>query len=305
MNQRSRIFFESAPMIMFGYAYPREVVRRFWAIPKISSYFWCSDLFFFFSSRRRHTRFDCDWSSDVCSSDLACSIQRSVYLGLLAVSRRGYPPSTGDRSKRAQRCARKDSVREPRPTEAHELPEAETIQLAQRGDAAAFESLYRSHCARVFALCTRMLKNAAEAEDLTQEIFLHVFRKIHSFRGDSAFSTWLYRVSVNIVLMRLRRTTLAKTSLDEIAEAGETTGGSQRELGGPDLHLEGYIDRTTLQKAVDQLPPRFKAMFVLYDVQGYAHREIAKIRSEEHTSELQSQSNLVCRLLLEKKKKDN
>lgn len=168
-------------------------------------------------------------------------------------------------------------MREPRPPEAHELPEAETIQLAQRGDAAAFESLYRSHCARVFALCTRMLKNAAEAEDLTQEIFLHVFRKIHSFRGESAFSTWLYRVSVNMVLMRLRRMTFAKTSLDDIAEAGETTGASQRELGGPDLHLEGYIDRTTLQKAVDQLPPRFKAMFVLYDVQGYAHREIAKI----------------------------
>ena len=168
-------------------------------------------------------------------------------------------------------------MREPRPPEAHELPEAETIQLARRGDAAAFESIYRSHCARVFALCTRMLKNAAEAEDLTQEIFLHVFRKIHSFRRESAFSTWLYRVSVNMVLMRLRRMTFAKTSLDDIAEAGETTGASQRELGGPDLHLEGYIDRTTLQKAVDQLPPRFKAMFVLYDVQGYAHREIAKI----------------------------
>ena len=123
-------------------------------------------------------------------------------------------------------------MREPRPPEAHELPEAETIQLAQRGDAAAFESLYRSHCARVFALCTRMLKNAAEAEDLTQEIFLHVFRKIHSFRGESAFSTWLYRVSVNMVLMRLRRMTFAKTSLDDIAEAGETTGASQRELAG-------------------------------------------------------------------------
>jgi len=157
------------------------------------------------------------------------------------------------------------------------LPEAETIRLAQQGDAAAFECLYRTHCARVFALCARMLKNTAEAEDLTQEIFLHVFRKIQSFRGGSAFSTWLYRVSLNMVLMWLRRKTFAKTSLDEIGEAEGNTGSSRRELGGPDLHLEGYIDRTTLQKAVDQLPPRFKVMFVLYDVQGYAHREIAKI----------------------------
>ena len=168
-------------------------------------------------------------------------------------------------------------MREPRPPETRELPEAETIRLAQQGDTAAFECLYRTHCARVFALCARMLKNTAEAEDLTQEIFLHVFRKIQSFRGGSAFSTWLYRVSLNTVLMGLRRKTFAKTSLDEIGEAEENTGPSRRELGGPDLHLEGYIDRTTLQKAVDQLPPRFKAMFVLYDVQGYAHREIAKI----------------------------
>ena len=168
-------------------------------------------------------------------------------------------------------------MREPRPPETCELTEAETIRLAQQGDAAAFECLYRTYCARVFALCARMLKNTAEAEDLTQETFLHVFRKIQSFRGSSAFSTWLYRVSLNTVLMRLRRKTFAKTSLDEIDEAEQNIGPARRELGGPDLNLEGYIDRRTLQKAVDQLPPRFKAMFVLYDVQGYAHREIAKI----------------------------
>jgi RNA polymerase sigma-70 factor (ECF subfamily) len=157
------------------------------------------------------------------------------------------------------------------------LPEAEAIRLAQRGDHAAFERLYRLHSARVFALCVRMLKNPAEAEDLTQEVFLRVFRKIHAFRGDSAFSTWLHRVAVNTVLMRLRRKTLAKASLDEITEACEEAGASRRELGGPDQRLEGYTDRVALEKAIEQLPPGYKLMFVLYDIQGYAHREIAKI----------------------------
>lgn len=164
-----------------------------------------------------------------------------------------------------------------RSSEACELSEAKAIRLAQRGDAAAFEHLYRLHGARVFALCLRMLKNPTEGEDLTQEVFLHVFRKIHTFRGNSAFSTWLHRVAVNTVLMRLRRKTLAKTSLDEITEQSEETGVPRRELGGPDAHLEGCIDRTTLQKAIHELPPGYKLMFELYDVQGYAHREIAKI----------------------------
>jgi RNA polymerase sigma-70 factor, ECF subfamily len=170
-----------------------------------------------------------------------------------------------------------DSMREHRPSETRELPEAKAIRLAQRGNAGAFERLYQLHSGRVFALCLRMLKNPTEAEDSTQEVFLHVFRKIHLFRADAAFSTWLHRVAINTVLMRLRRKTVPKTSLEEVTEYDEERGVSGRELGGPDLHLEGYVDREALERAIAQLPPRCKLMFVLYDIQGYAHGEIAKI----------------------------
>lgn len=89
--------------------------------------------------------------------------------------------------------------------EAGELTEADAIRQAQRGDAAAFERLYRLHSRRVYSLCLRMVSNPAEAEDLTQEAFLQLFRKIQTFRGESAFSTWLHRLAVNVVLMRLRK----------------------------------------------------------------------------------------------------
>ena len=88
-----------------------------------------------------------------------------------------------------------------------ELPEADAIRLAQQGDRAAFERIYQLHSRRVFALCLRMVGNTAEAEDLTQEAFLQLFRKIQTFRGESAFSTWLHRLAVNVVLMRLRKKT--------------------------------------------------------------------------------------------------
>ena len=99
--------------------------------------------------------------------------------------------------------------------------EAEAIRRAQRGDANAFELLYRLHSSRVFALCLRMLKNTAEAEDLTQETFLTVFRALGTFRGHSAFSSWLHRVTINRVLMHLRRKPLTDASLEEIIRSGE------------------------------------------------------------------------------------
>lgn len=172
---------------------------------------------------------------------------------------------------------RKEPLSGPRPIDPCELPEDKAICRAQQGDAAAFERLYRLHSGRVYALCLRMLKNPSEAEDSTQEVFLRVFRKIQSFRGDSAFSTWLHRVAFNTVLMRLRQNGPAKASLQEASEHGEDTGIPGRELGGPDMRLEGYVDREALEKAIAQLPPRCKLMFVLYDIQGYAHNEIAKI----------------------------
>jgi RNA polymerase sigma-70 factor (ECF subfamily) len=159
------------------------------------------------------------------------------------------------------------------------MPEAEAIRLAQQGDAAAFELLYRMHNRRVFSLCLRMVGNTTEAEDLTQEAFLQLFRKIATFRGESAFSTWLHRLAVNVVLMKLRKKSGTETSLDQLTEPDEESGTPRRDFGAPDLKLSGSIDRVNLQRAVEQLPPGYKAVFVLHDVEGYEHNEIANIMS--------------------------
>jgi RNA polymerase sigma-70 factor (ECF subfamily) len=155
--------------------------------------------------------------------------------------------------------------------------ETEAIRQAQRGDANAFELLYRSHSPRVFALCLRMLKNNAEAEDLTQETFLTVFRAIRTFRGHSAFSSWLHRVTMNCVLMRIRKKALATISLEEIIKRSEETGSPRRELSHFDLRLKGLIDRISIEKAIAQLPTGLRGIFVLYDLFGCEHKEIADI----------------------------
>ncbi len=149
--------------------------------------------------------------------------------------------------------------------------------MAQHGDAAAFEFLYRLHSRRVYALCLRMVGNASDAEDLTQEAFLQLFRKIGTFRGESAFSTWLHRMTVNVVLMRLRKKALPVTSLEETTEPDEETGGPRKDVGEQDLRLEGSIDRVNLERCIGQLPPGYKTVFVLHDIQGYEHNEIAGI----------------------------
>jgi RNA polymerase sigma-70 factor (ECF subfamily) len=162
-------------------------------------------------------------------------------------------------------------------TEPGELPESEAIRLAQQGDATAFERIYRLHNRRVYSLCLRMVGNTAEAEDLTQDAFLQLFRKISTFRGESAFSTWLHRLAVNVVLMRLRKKSATEMSLEEVTEPDEESDGPRRDFGGPDLRLSGSVDRLNLQRAVEQLPPGYKTVFVLHDVQGYEHNEIATI----------------------------
>ncbi len=152
-----------------------------------------------------------------------------------------------------------------------------SIRLAQQGDAAAFERLYRLHSRRVYSLCLRMVGNTAEAEDLTQEAFLQLFRKIATFRGESAFSTWLHRLAVNVVLMKLRKKSGKETSLEQVTEPDEESGTPRRDFGTIDLRLSGSLDRVNLQRAVDQLPPGYKAAFILHDVQGYEHNEIAEM----------------------------
>lgn len=117
----------------------------------------------------------------------------------------------------------------------------ETIRRAQRGDSAAFEALYRLHSRRVYALCLRMVKNASEAEDLTQEAFLEIFRQIHTFRGESAFSTWVYRVTSNLVMMHFRKRRLMPSSLDEFFEREEEKGTWHQECGRRGLRLSGLF----------------------------------------------------------------
>jgi RNA polymerase sigma-70 factor (ECF subfamily) len=120
-----------------------------------------------------------------------------------------------------------------------------------------------------------MLSNPAQAEDLAQEAFLQLFRKISTFRGESAFSTWLHRMTVNVVLMHLRKKGLPLVSLEETLETQEET--PKKELGAVDLKLTGSIDRLVLQGAIDRLPPGYKTVFVLHDVEGFEHNEIAEL----------------------------
>src|SRR5882762_9589593 len=119
----------------------------------------------------------------------------------------------------------------------------EAIRLAQQGDAAAFETIYQLHSRRVYALCLRMSGDPVEAEDLTQEAFLQLFRKIHTFRGESAFSSWMHRLTANIVLMRFRKKRLVAVSLDELTRPDEERERPIIEFGAPDLRLVGVFDR--------------------------------------------------------------
>ena len=155
------------------------------------------------------------------------------------------------------------------------LTEAEAIERAKQGDEVAFEALYHLHKRRVYSLCLRMVSNPAQAEDLAQEAFLQLFRKIGTFRGESAFSTWLHRMTVNVVLMQLRKKSLPQVSLEETIESDYET--QKKELGAEDMKLSGSIDRLQLQRAIDRLPPGYKTIFVLHDVEGFEHNEIAEM----------------------------
>jgi len=155
------------------------------------------------------------------------------------------------------------------------VKETQLIARAQRGDEEAFSALFEAHKRRVYSLCLRMLGNPTEAEDLTQEAFLQLFRKIATFRGESAFSTWLHRLSVNVVLMHLRKKGLNQISLDETENSqGEPI---KRDYGDDDRRLVGSIDRIGLNRAIAELPPGYRTVFILHDVEGYEHNEIAEI----------------------------
>jgi len=161
--------------------------------------------------------------------------------------------------------------------QASDFNEVQAIERAKLGNAEAFQALYDRHKRRVYSLCLRMTANTAEAEDLTQEAFLQLYRKIATFRGESAFSTWLNRLSVNVVLMHLRKKSLPVVSLEETTQGGSEEDTPKKDFGAEDVALAGSIDRLQLQRAVDNLPPGYRTIFVLHDVEGYEHNEIAGI----------------------------
>jgi RNA polymerase sigma-70 factor (ECF subfamily) len=151
------------------------------------------------------------------------------------------------------------------------------VQQLQAGDLSQFEFLYRSYKRRIFSLCLRMIDDYSLAEDFTQEAFITAFRRIDTFRGDSAFATWLHRIAVNIVLMHVRqqksRGTMA--SLDETASEEDLSMGER--LGREDRQLASSIDRVALESAINRLAPGYRIVLVLHDIEGYEHSEIAEL----------------------------
>jgi len=143
------------------------------------------------------------------------------------------------------------------------------VQLAATGDVAAFEEVYRTYHRRVYAQCLRMTRSVAEAEDLTQEVFIQLYRKLKTFRGDSLFTTWLHRLTTNAVLMHFRKVAARPEQTAEDAEtlngfAGGTPGGS-------------LVDRIALDEAIRQLSPGYRAVFILHDIEGYEHHQISQM----------------------------
>ena len=152
-------------------------------------------------------------------------------------------------------------------------PDTELARQAAEGDAEAFEEIHRRYRRPVYTLALRMTRNAADAEDLTQESFLTVLRNVGSFRGEAAFSSWLYRLTSNVVKMHFRRRSSRPEDLTSDGEMCERKLGVKRRAASP-----AVFDRIAIEKAVRALPPGYRAAFVLHDVAGYEHAEIARMQ---------------------------
>ncbi|HVF47633.1 MAG TPA: RNA polymerase sigma factor [Pyrinomonadaceae bacterium] len=160
-------------------------------------------------------------------------------------------------------------------TTALDLSKAKDFELTQaagKGDMAAFEEIYNRHHRRVYSICLRMLQSPTEAEDLTQDVFIQLYRKIGSFRGDSAFTTWLHRMTVNQVLMHFRKRTV---KFEKTTEEGETPDQVVPGTGNP-FKMQ-VVEKLALDHAIEQLPDGYKNVFMLHDVEGYEHEEVARI----------------------------
>jgi RNA polymerase sigma-70 factor (ECF subfamily) len=174
-----------------------------------------------------------------------------------------------------QNISSKDAAVSALPVAGRNDADLELVKRAQAGDAEAFAALFHAHKARVYSICVRMTNNTAQAEDLTQDAFLQVFRKLSTFKGNSALSTWLYRIAVNTVLMHFRKKALKQVSLDE--PSSNDAKQVRREYGSRDGRLSGSVDRITLTRAIKDLPAGYRKIFLLHEVEGYEHQEIAKL----------------------------
>lgn len=154
---------------------------------------------------------------------------------------------------------------------ASRMSEAEAIEGAKQGDGQCFQNLYARNKSRVYSLCLHMVGNIETAEDLTQEAFLQLHRKLATLRGDSTFHLWLQRLTVNMVLMHLRKTEPRMISLTETLETDEKTMAVQDQI------LAGAVDRVVLDRAIERLSRGCRVMFVLHDINGYDHNEIARL----------------------------
>ena len=147
------------------------------------------------------------------------------------------------------------------------------VARAAAGDRGAFERVYRLHVNRVYSLCTRMIGDRSRAEELTQDVFVRAWEKLHLFRGESSFSTWLHRLTVNVVLNARKSEGRDRSRYEE----------NDEESGGMDAHA-GVVgmplapgDLLDLEEAIAKLPPGARRVFVLHDVEGYKHEEIAEM----------------------------
>lgn len=177
-----------------------------------------------------------------------------------------------------------------------ETPDIELTRLSAEGNLEAFEMLYQKYHRRAYSLCLRMTNNASEAEDLTQEAFIQLFRKAGSFRGDSAFTTWFHRLVVNQVLMHFRKRSVKNEKTTEDGEMPE------RLVPQPKLKANlPILNRIDINKAIGELPPGYRSVFILHDIEGFEHSEVARIlgisvgtsKSQLHKARLKLRGMLV------------
>lgn len=158
------------------------------------------------------------------------------------------------------------------PAVTEETPDYELTQMSSQGNLEAFEMLYKKYHGRAYSLCLRMTGDVAKAEDLTQEAFIQLFRKAGSFRGESAFTTWFHRLTVNQVLMHFRKRSVKNELTTEDGEVPEKPSSPRNKRAQTPI-----LNKIDIKKAVHKLPPGYKSVFLLHDVEGFEHKEVAEM----------------------------